>query len=188
MKKKITSCLTILTITTMLFAQSSTEKSAPLNEIKVNVAGAVFGIPEVDYERLLSGNTGVGVAFAYSTLKLEDLKIRSIILPFYRVYFGEKKGVGFFMEANMGVVTQNYQYSDRTYIYDETTGEKIATGYIDKKHSDWKTTVSPGAAIGLKLVAKNGFIGEIFLGGGRTYVTIYDKFYPRMGVSIGKSF
>lgn len=178
----------MLTITTMLFAQSSTEKSAPLNEIKVNVAGAVFGIPEIDYERLLSGNTGVGVAFSYTTLKSEDFKIRSIILPYYRVYFSSKKGLGFFMEANMGIVKQNYQYSDRIFTYDETSGEKITTGFIDRKHSDWKTTVSPGAAIGLKLVAKNGFIGEIYIGGGRTYVTTYEKFYPRMGVSIGKRF
>ena len=47
-----------------------------------------------------------------------------------------------------------------------------------------------GLAIGGKFLTKNGFIGEIYIGGGRNFINTdkIDGGYPRIGVSIGKRY
>jgi hypothetical protein len=74
------------------------------NELKINLIMAVAGLPELTYERFIADNMGVGLSAAISVDNSQDFK--SIILPYYRVYFANKKAAGFFIEGNMTVVTE----------------------------------------------------------------------------------
>jgi hypothetical protein len=45
-----------------------------------------------------------------------------------------------------------------------------------------------GAAIGVKLLTRNNFVGELVMGVGRLFGKPQIEAYPRLGVSIGKRF
>jgi len=151
------------------------------NEVRMNFLMAIIGLPEVNYERYLSENMGVGVAMAFSIEKVKDMTLRSMVLPYCRVYFGEKKDNGFFIEGNMAMVSQkesvNYYnidgYGNITY-----TGAGYNTA----------TALGFGAAVGFKLLTRGGVTGELYLGAGRLFGNPIDRAYPRCGICIGKRF
>ena len=152
--------------------QSKPLKQQGANEIRANIVVSIAGLPELSYERLLADNMGVGLSFALSFEKIEDMKIRSIILPYYRIYFGKKKAAGFFIEGNTAIVAQKEN------IYSEST-DKITNS---------STNFGLGVTLGAKLLAGKGFLGEIYLGGGRLFGNSITGGYPRLGVSLGKRF
>ena len=84
--------------------QSAAIGHAGNNELKVNLLYAVLGLPEISYERLLGDNMGVGLS---ATVAVEDDQdLRYAFLGSYRLYFGNKKANGFFIEGNMGVIAE----------------------------------------------------------------------------------
>jgi hypothetical protein len=80
-----------------------------------------------------------------------------MLVPNYKLFFNEKKAAGFFIELNSAVVSD-----------------------VDDLN------FGMGIAIGGKFLNKKNFIGEIILGGGRTFNN--NGAYGRFGISIGKRF
>ncbi len=156
------------------------------NEIRINAAYAIAGFPEVNYERFLADNMGLGIAAAVSFENVDNMKTRSQILPYARLYFGEKKASGFFIEANVGLFGQKSlasteyipRYDSLTYSYDTiyTPSKKLFSAGF-------------GIASGVKFLTRNGFNGEIYLGLGRFFGDkSINGAYPRLGICIGKRF
>ena len=143
------------------------------NETRLNIASSIYGVPEINYERYFTENMGAGLAASFTLLSPEDENQRYSILPYTRIYFGELAASGFFFEANAAIIgrkrdTANYNFFE--------TGPKYYT----------TTNLGFGAAIGVKLVAKNSIIGEVYAGGGRRFGEDSDGGgYLRIGVAIG---
>lgn len=91
----------------------------------------------------------------------------------------QKKGTGFFIEANASVMqVENDFYYD--YIWPDGNNGVI-------KNNDWNFGL--GASAGGKFLAKNGFVGEIYIGVGRFFNKKNSiEAYPRVGITIGKRF
>jgi hypothetical protein len=151
------------------------------NELRVNLLMSILGLPEVNYERYISENMGVGVAVAISVEKIKDMSLRNMVLPYYRIYFGDKKASGFFIEGNMALANQKeytyaYAYDPNGNYVENRTGNKSSTNF------------GFGAAIGFKLLARSDVSGELYLGAGRFFGNSIDAAYPRVGICIGKRF
>jgi len=150
------------------------------NELRINLLMSIIGLPELTYERYIADNMGVGLSVAVSLDKMENMSTRSIISPYYRLYFGNKKASGFFIEGNMALVRQ--KELDYNYYYDN------GVTYQSELYTRLTTNFGFGGAIGVKLLARNGFVGEVYLGGGRLFGESIAEAYPRIGVSLGKRF
>lgn len=158
--------------------------SAPLhqlgdNEIRFNLASAIAGLPEFNYERFVSDNAGIGIAMAVSLEKPETMTTRSEFMPYGRIYFGDRKASGFYIEANMAMIGQREVYNDLNYSVSPPTLVPVDNKAI---------CFGMGGAVGAKLLTRNGFVGEIYLGGGRVFGKALVEGYPRVGFSIGKRF
>lgn len=163
--KKATILFLLLLMSIGLFAQNQDQEfksSLKLNELKINLPLAIFGsFPEISYERILNSDISVGAAMGVRFADDYDLKFA--LTPHFRWFFGgnnssmQKVAAGFFIEANGSVFTKS----------------EVGAGL--------------GLAIGWKLITKNNWAGEIFLGGGRDFVNS-SKAYPRVGISIGRRF
>lgn len=148
------------------------------HEIKFNLGMAVVGIPEVSYEYFIEDNMGVGISAAIALVNPDEITLRGIITPYYRLYFGKKKAAGFFIEGNAAIAHYEDDYYD--YYWD---GEG-SYEYEENKFTDFGF----GLAVGFKLLARNGFSGEIYAGGGRLFNDESIQAFPRLGVSLGKRF
>ena len=162
-------------------SQTESSNDSYQNELRINLMMAILGLPELNYERYISDNMGVGLAVAISVEKASTMSLRSMFTPFYRLYFGNKKASGFFIEGNMAVVGQNQTSSN--YVYDQNgiTYQTIVT-------TRSTTNFGFGAAVGAKFLARNGFVGEVFVGGGRLLGESIDQAYPSVGICLGKRF
>ncbi|HPN69819.1 MAG TPA: hypothetical protein PLZ32_09885 [Saprospiraceae bacterium] len=137
------------------------------NEVKINLAYVTFGIIEASYERLLPKNSSIGVVFGKSLIREYGLNFHSIV--FYRLFFGEQSGSGFFIEAN------GAYWRDNTYYSSENFGSN-----------------GLGLAVGGKFFRGKSLHGEFVLGFGRSlttsYYTDFEDFYPRFAISLGHRF
>jgi len=184
--KKIILSITLFMAVTCAYAQKDSlakaieMRSAAIghsgnNEIKVNLLYLVLGLPEISYERLISDNMGVGIAVVVA---VDDQDLRHSFLGNYRLYFGNKKANGFFIEGNMGVVTEKEHHF---YYFPENNGSLQVT-------ESTPTYFGLGAAAGAKFLTRNGFLGEAYLGAGRLLGESHSEYYPRVGITIGKRF
>lgn len=164
MKKLITTLAVICS--SLAFSQSEN------NEFKVNILYTAIGMPELSYERLISDNSSLGASVAFSLDKKEDMDLRFSFTPYYRMFFGQKKAAGFFIEANSIVIN----YVDT--IYFDGTSSKYET----------RTGFGLGAAAGAKFLTKNNLIGEVYGGVGRVFGDNSLGAYPRFGITLGKRF
>lgn len=150
------------------------------NEIRLNLLNSVLSLPEINYERILKNNTSFGLAVF---IGLEDkFDLNYGIIPYYRVYFGksEKIGIGFFIEANAGIINSVNDYYQLVY-----TPEGQYLTFNETK----VTNYGMGFATGGKFLTKNNFVGEVYIGGGH-FLGNYSggSGYPRVGITIGKRF
>jgi len=193
MKKTFVVAISFLVVN-FLYAQEKAEisnqvvsLSAPLNqlgnnEIRFNLATAIAGLPELNFERFVSDNASFGLTIAASLEKPESMITRSMFLPYGRLYFGEKKDAGFFIEANMAIIGQRDKYNE--IIFDTATNTYSGQRTIDNK----AVSFGFGCAAGAKFLARNGYIGEVIVGGGRLFGNNLIGGYPRFGFSVGKRF
>ena len=160
--------ITILAVfcSTLAFSQSE------YNEFKVNILYTAIGMPELSYERLISDNSSLGASVAFSLDKKEDMDLRFSFTPYYRMFFGQKKAAGFFIEANSIIV----KYVDTIYYNESTNTYETKTGF------------GLGAAAGAKFLTKNNLIGEVYGGVGRVFGDNSLGAYPRFGITLGKRF
>lgn len=179
--KIITILSVVLLLTLQQTANAQEAKTVIKNEIKINLLNSVLAMPEVNYERLLQSNMSIGLALGFGVGKgTEDdfSQYKFLATPYYRVYFGDTDGAGFFIEGNAGignVQSNNVYYPSVNYQMQITSQTVFSYGL--------------GAAIGKKFLTKNNFLGEIFGGVGRFFnsnATV--EVYPRVGISLGKRF
>lgn len=191
--KKILLTLSLLLAATSIFAQQSKKQNNEIqkqadsigqggnNEIKLNLLNTVIGLAEINYERLINDNQGLGLAVAISVIDENSYgeNFNYIISPYYRVYFGKHKANGFFVEANTSILSVNeVRYSYNPQNYSSTRLDDVS-----------KTNVGIGVAAGFKFLTRNGILGEVFLGGGRVLgKNTYNDGFPRIGISLGKRF
>ncbi len=149
------------------------------NEIKINLFSTILGLPEVNYERLLESNMGVGLALSFGIGNQDDFSnYKFMAIPYYRVYFGDIDGAGFFIEGNAGLGNVKEDFSDGVYYNNMAPITPIT-----------KFNFGLGAAVGKKFLTKNNFLGEIFGGVGRFFGDQRSvEVYPRVGISLGKRF
>ena len=173
----IASILLCSACSTSVFAQSYQRmgdknfKKPVKHEIRLNMLSSMIGLLEVNYERFLSDNSGLGISASISLENKEDQEVRSLFLPYFRVYFSDGFATGAFIEANMAVAREYYpefgsSWNSRVYNY--------------------QTSFGLGTTVGYKMVRRNGIVGEVSLGVGRLFGNSYAEFYPRIGISIGK--
>jgi len=155
-------------------------------ELKLNLAMAVAGVPEITYEYFLEDNSSIGLSVGIGLDEPEDLSLRFIVTPYYRLFFGKKNNAGFFIEANAAVASYRDVYSYVEYFYDENGNYQVVESEVFDEKS---TNFGMGAAIGFKLLTRNNYLGELYAGAGRLFGDSNDiEVYPRVGVSIGKRF
>ena len=151
-----------------VFSQE-TEKLKPdgKNEIKINLLMSLLSYPDISYERNMSHSIGLGLS---AGIPLVDNDTKYHIMPYCRFYFGESWIKSFFIETNVAILGVKKYYYDSNYTY---LNAKI------------KVDCGLGVAYGYKYVNRSGFIGELFLGLGRS---LENNYYPRIGISLGKQF
>ena len=160
----------------MCFAAFSQEtekvKSEATNEVKLNLLMSVLSFPEISYERVWTNNFGVGLSAAVAF----DSDNNFQITPFGRFYFGGNPDKAFFIEMNAAFAGYKKYVYDDYYFY---------SSYLPTK----KNTLDfgMGFATGYKYVNSKGFVGELYLGLGRIFDN-NERFYPRVGISVGKQF
>jgi len=135
------------------------------NELKINALFIPWGYPEISYERIFRNtNSGIGLSIgkSFSDLVFVDFSV----IPYFRWYFGKKKGAGFFLEGN-------------TVYFNE-----IST-------STWQDPITRQV---FSSTDEKGWLGELVIGAGRIlndYAEGGNRLshdYPRIAISLGKRF
>lgn len=150
------------------------------NELKLNVGAVACGFPEINYERIIAKDMGVGIAGMFSLI--EEATLEYQILPFYRMYFGRRKPAsGLYVEVNAALVGQrneeytSYYDDNGYYLYSDSKPVRAVSGGV-------------GVAVGIKWLNSRGFTGDAYAGLGRLYGEPIMEIYPRVGISLGKRF
>jgi hypothetical protein len=185
--KKLLISITLLFVAFCVYAQKnisgssvssgsdSIRNDAP-NEIKLNLLYLAFGVADLSYERIFGENSGAGISVMISAV--EDYPFPYAVLPYYRLYFGQKKACGFFIEGNGGIVADK-----------ETFIDLFTFDYLGTKPNSEKSYFAFGFAAGGKFLSRKGFIGEVFFGIDRLIGNDpLDRYYPRLAITIGKQF
>lgn len=180
MKIKITLFTTFLLLSSIIFSQQYYreeiifDSTYPKNEIRLNLLESVLGLPEIDYERMIQSNFGLGIASAISILNAEEAELRYFILSYARLYFGSTvPATGIFIESNAGLMMQAQQ------------NDNLITNTITTKNYPG---FGIGVAMGYKFLTSNSWVGEFTLGFGRVFGNRVIDVYPRVGISLGKRF
>ncbi|MCB0458635.1 MAG: DUF3575 domain-containing protein [Flavobacteriaceae bacterium] len=160
-------------LSSSLFAQDVKNHTNGNNEFKINVGSLLLEFPEFSYDYIINEESTAGVSLAFSIDK--GIGYKFFVYPNYRLFFGRKRAAGFFIEGNAAFYSQKYENYDNAH-------------YINIKNNAMGFGL--GIAVGGKFITKNGFIGELYLGGGRNFLNTdkIDEGYPRIGISIGKRF
>lgn len=177
-KFRIITCLFLVMLTgfSKMLAQENQEKKKK-NEFTINAPYALNGFPEFSYNRILDEGSSIGISVGFSLEKGNEYKFA--ITPNYRVFFGNKRAAGFFIESHVAFFSKH-----------EHEQTQLIIGSVNANNNVKKMGFGVGFAIGHKFLSKNGFIGEIYAGAGRNFMNteIIGNGYPRLGVSIGKRF
>ncbi|PHR73623.1 MAG: hypothetical protein COA67_02540 [Lutibacter sp.] len=172
--KKITLIALFLVATLSTFAQG--EQTEYKHEVKIDGAKLAIGtILEASYEYVGNTSSGYGVSLLLNPRESNAYFEKVSITPFYRMYFFNKQDYGakgLFVEG-----FSKFSFGTDDFGFFQNGDEK----YFD---------MALGIAIGKKWVNRNGFILEIFGGGGRTlgFSDYSPEGFFRGGVFIGKRF
>lgn len=160
----------------------------PLNEVKINLPMALAGIIELSYDRILLEDLSLGVAA--SAAWEDSYPYKYAVVPYTRWFFWKHRGqdefpgAGFFIEVNAGFFGCKY-----------TKNYTLSNGLNGGLNIDSKDANGFGAGLGLgigwKWISKSGFVGEIYTGAGRNFVSATKDAVPayiRSGISLGYRF
>ncbi|WP_111706889.1 hypothetical protein [Lutibacter citreus] len=157
--------------------QQNYRTPSQLNEIKIDGAKlAIGGILEASYEFVGNNSSGYGISVLVNPRESDAYFEKFSITPFYRMYFLNRQDYG-----AKGLFIEGFSKfsfgTDDNYYYDN---------YGDDEYFD----TALGLSIGKKWVNNNGFILEIFAGGGRTLgmSEASPEGFFRGGIFIGKRF
>ena len=161
-----------------------------LNEVKINLPMALAGNIELSYDRILLEDLSLGVAA--SAAWEDSYPYKFAVMPYTRWFFWKHRGqdefpgAGFFIEVNAGFFDCKYT---KTYTnsYGENEGGRLRIESEDANGFG----AGLGLAIGWKWISKSGFVGEIYTGAGRNFVSSTQDAVPayiRSGISLGYRF
>lgn len=176
MKTKLKLTTLFLLLYSLSWGQSKKDGLGGRHELKLNALSTLGGYFESSYDYILNDESSLGISAGFSFDK--DIEYNFMIVPNYRFFFGKKPAAGFFIEANVAIFSQEEQRSSFIGNFSANNG---------RSHMG----LGAGIAIGGKFLSnKKGFIGELFVGGGRNFINkdLIDSGYPRIGISIGKRF
>lgn len=172
--KKITIIALLFFASTTTFAQN--EQKQFKHEVKIDGAKLALGtIFEASYEYVGKVSSGYGISFLLNPRENDAYFEKVSITPFYRMYFFNKQDYG--AKGLFAEGFSKFSFGTDDFLFSQNEDEK----YFD---------AALGLAIGKKWVNKNGFVLEIFVGGGRTLgFSDYspDGFF-RGGIFLGKRF
>ncbi len=177
MKKLITTvCLFAFFIG---FSQDQKAPDLKKYELKGNAFLLLAGALDVSYEKYLNDNSSYGASVFIAYDKAFDKKFS--LTPYYRIYFGNKRVSGFFIEG-FGMINN---YKTKAYTLENMN-------YIAVR----KATVNDfalGFTLGGKWITKSGVIFELNAGLGRNLFYKEDnvdrmEFVGRGGIGIGYQF
>lgn len=162
----------------------------PLNEVKINLPMALAGNIELSYDRILLEDLSLGVAA--SAAWEDSYPYKFSVMPYARWFFWKHRGqdefpgAGFFIEVNAGFFDCKYT---KTY----TNSYGMNEGGRLKIESEEANGFGAGLGLGIgwKWISKSGFVGEIYTGAGRNFVSATQDGVPayiRSGISLGYRF
>lgn len=169
--------LTLLIVLSSVAAQdkktSDSHSKLTSNELKINAPYLLIGeILDVEFERIISDESSFGITVGLPLS--EDVGLRFLSFPYYRIYFGKKRAAGFFFETHGSIITErmyNFSICGNSESYEDYTSAGL------------------GIAIGGKFKTNNGFVVDLLLGVGRSLISkSVTEVYPRFGISAGKRF
>lgn len=146
-------------------------------ELKTNVFSGIGGMLEISPEWTTGEHSAFGVSLSVEIVDGSSFQNDGLVtdnwafVPYYRYYFGRNDNAsGFFAEANLAL-------------------------YQDEGIDQAETLFGGGIAIGSKFFLGEGWLLELFAGGGFTFsqdgpssFLDFPESYPRIGVAIGKRF
>jgi len=171
MKKLLFSLALLFLIDSTSQAQEKTENDSKKNELKLNVASFLAGMPEFGYEYLFDEESSIGIDLLFS---IDDNPERYFgLTSYYRFYFGNKRANGFFAEGFGMLNTHDTNY------YEWFSDEEVSKA----------TDFALGVSIGGKFVTQKNFVFEIYFGIGRNLFNnnAYDT-VARGGITFSKRF
>mgnify|MGYP000146115486 CR=1 FL=1 len=130
--------------------------------------------------------------FDYFALHTKDIGGKNSIHPELPNRFGELSVKRDLIHSSLklliskGLVEINYTDNGIEYLASELTSPFL--DYLSEEYTRSSTNFGFGAAAGVKLLARNGFVGEVYLGLGRLFGESIAGAYPRVGISLGKRF
>lgn len=159
------------------FSQEKIEDQDDLrkNEIKLNGLLLVLGAFEVEYEYLLSEESGIGASLLVPIDPDISEDLNFYLSPYYRFYFGNKYAQGFFLEG----FAMLDSYNDYTYYYGMPREKKTFTDF------------ALGIGLGGKWVTKKGLLGQINFGVGRNLFNSNGNDFEiigKFGITLGYRF
>lgn len=186
MKKYIFTALLFLLFISSYCQEKKEIQNFKRNELKINAPYLVAGALEVDYEKLLNEESGVGVSVFLGLDNTIDKKFS--VAPYYRFYFGKKPAAGFFVDGFGMFNISKPKYYLVTF-YDPATGSYYAESSPETTITDFAL----GFSIGAKWITKRGFIFELKSGIGRNLFDKKNDFYNNEivfngGLNIGYRF
>ncbi len=176
MKTKLKLTMVFLLLYSLSWGQSEKDGLGGRHELKLNALSTLAGYFEASYDYILNDESSLGISAGFSFD--QDIEYNFMIVPNYRFFFGKKPASGFFIEANMAIFSQEEQAN-------------AFIGTVNANNGNNHLGLGAGIVIGGKFIStKNGFVGELFAGGGRNFLNkdLIDSGYPRIGISIGKRF
>jgi len=167
-----------------IFSQDNTVQSPKKsdsigqNELRLNVTNfIILNAFNVDYERLLTEESSIGVSVLFGLGNADDLDLfRNFELtPYYRQFFSKRYARGFFVEGFASVINRE---------------DSFFTGFDGEDTVQSETNVALGVSVGGKFLTRGGFVAEVFLGVG---LVDNDNFFfenviGRGGISLGYRF
>lgn len=174
MKNQFVVVFLLITLSSLCYGQKSDslKQTIQKNELKFNLLSGIEGKLELTYERIVRKNMGLGSAMFVALDRSIPYKFG--FTSYYRLYFGKRKYLNFFVEANTGVLTLEDEYYDVAHVYNITT-----------------TNLTLGVAVGLKYATRNGFFLEAYFGGGKLVadrIGYVNQDFARNGIVLGKRF
>lgn len=157
-------------------AQDVSEKNFDRHELKLNLVNLiVFENVELNYEYIAGEDFTVGLAASYSWEEFSDFDF--VFFPNARFYPSQAEaGTGFFTELSIPI----FGFEDEECFFSPSSSSCTTEN---------KVGVGVGVAAGYKLLSQKGFIGELFLGIGRSFDDFAPvSFIPRLGITFGKRF
>jgi hypothetical protein len=165
-----------------IFAQKSTSATEPVNVIKVNPLGLLFGSANISFERAVSEKSAVQVNATFGGLSIGGVKYTNFGGGLdYKYYVSSTKAApqGFYVSPGAGFYSVKVKESGGTSV--------SGSGFIVKAVAGNQWIWNSGFALDL-FAGINFYAGGKIKGTGGIEYTKFNGVLPALGVSLGYAF